>query len=105
MRQTLHRALVLSAALSGFAAFAAPAVYAAQQPKSLHDCGTEVRDGAGTGWCSGTGTFRVKVNCADGQSQLSGRAIIKEGFVQMSVACTNSAATGAEIVVLDNPPR
>lgn len=106
MRRTVFRVLIFSAALSGFAAFAAPTVFAAQTPaesRSLRDCGTEVQGSAGTGWCSGTGSFRVKVDCADGESVLSSRAIINSGYVQMSLSCSKSAARSAQIVVLDNP--
>lgn len=105
MRRTLIRVLIISAALSGFAAFAAPAVFAAQPPTALRDCGTEVRGSAGTGWCSGTGSFRVQVNCADGESVLSGRAIVQDGYAQMGLSCPKSAASSAQIVVLDNPPQ
>lgn len=111
LRRTLRRVLIISAALSGFAAFAAPAVFvapavfAAQPPTALRDCGTEVQGSAGTGWCSGTGSFRVQVNCADGTSMVSGRAILQDGYAQMSLGCARSAASSAQIVVLDNPPQ
>lgn len=105
MRRTLRRVLIISAALSGFAAFAAPTVFAAQPTTGLRDCGTEVRGSAGTGWCSGTGSFRVQVNCADGTSVVSGRAILHDGYAQMSLGCPSSAASSAQIVVLDNPPQ
>lgn len=102
MRHTVHRVLLL-AALCGAAVVVAPEAQAGQ-PRTL-DCGTSVHDGAGTGWCRGTGTFLVKVTCADGHTQTSPTATMRNGYTQMSVACPNSEVTAAQIVVLDNPPN
>ncbi|PRY42579.1 hypothetical protein [Umezawaea tangerina] len=86
----------LIALLIGIAAASAPAV-AVAAPSGLHDCGTKVERNVGNGWCHGTGTFRIVVDCADGSSVKSMWIRISGGYGTLGVSC-RALATNVTIV-------
>jgi len=67
-------------------------------PAGLHSCGASVQGDSGTGWCSGSGTFRLVVACDDGEFARSAWLDVHGGRGTVGVSCVaGSPAVGAEI--------
>ncbi|MFD7656423.1 hypothetical protein ACFV4N_20840 [Actinosynnema sp. NPDC059797] len=79
-------------------ALSALPVSALPAPAGLHSCGASVHGGSGTGWCSGSGAFRLVVACDDGEFARSGWLTVTGGKGTVGASCVaGSPAVGAEI--------
>jgi hypothetical protein len=88
----------LLALIAGFAIAAVPTT-AVAAPSQLRDCGTQVKQSVGTGWCQGSGTFTIEVACDDGTTVTGSWIRISSGYGVRSLSCSNQAlATAATIV-------
>ncbi|MFT7838357.1 hypothetical protein Q5530_19645 [Saccharothrix sp. BKS2] len=82
--------------LAATAASASPGT--GSRPAGLHSCGTSVRGDSGTGWCSGSGAFRLVVACDDGEFARSAWLDVHGDRGTVGVSCVaGSPAVGAEI--------
>ncbi|WP_033432716.1 hypothetical protein [Saccharothrix syringae] len=71
---------------------------AASASGALHSCGTSVHGDSGTGWCSGSGAFRLIVACEDGEFARSSWLTVSGDRGVVGVSCVaGSRAVGAEI--------
>jgi hypothetical protein len=88
----------LLALIAGFALAAVPAT-AVAAPSQLRDCGTQVKQSTGTGWCHGTGTFTIAVTCDDGTTVTGSWIKISSGYGVRMLSCSNQALATAVTIV------
>ncbi|HEY8371462.1 MAG TPA: hypothetical protein VIL00_01850 [Pseudonocardiaceae bacterium] len=104
------RRMRLAAALGGAALLAGSWLVApaAASPISFSDaiaephleCGTSVEGRYASGWCRGTGTFRLRVECENQGERVSGRSVLFNSYAMVTLGC-KTRVLDARIEILE----